>query len=440
MRLLSRFFIIFSMSLLLVSVTYAQPQTIILGEPIMGELTILQPTVTYSFEGREGDVIYFYISPANLDQSFYGRLFDANTNIVAETGGFPFVNNIVLPATQTYTLLIGNDNGEAGVFHVLVDFYQPTPIVLDTALSGNLVSSAQLGFYAIEATQGQLFRYSSTGSQLGVSIFDPLGDLQSFQGTFDSPFMMLSQFTQTGQYLIIISTSESNGLDYTFFLESVNPTPLIPSTPVAGTAEITSPPVFSFQSPAGKAWELNSMFNGDGDRRLFVAQLEGRPTWDIIVASDFGSGSNGNPRINPFIAPADATYYVWLEFGPYNDTTRYDYEVTLNSTTIFSLAPDVETTHTITSQTGALTFVYTTTAENQRIELDIKRISDTGAISLQILSPIDEVLFTTGRSMNAGLFDLDLPVAGLYRFVVNDVGYESPELTITIRLRQLQDK
>nr|MCU0481058.1 hypothetical protein [Anaerolineae bacterium] len=196
MRFISRFLIIFVISLLMVSVTHAQQQPISFGESVVGEITAVQPTVTYSFEGREGDVIYFYISPASLDQSFYGRLFDANSNIVAETTGFPFVHNVVLPATQTYTLLIGNNDNQTGSFQVLVDFYQPTPIVLDTALSGNLASSAQLDFYTIDAIQGQLFRYSTTGAQLGVSIFDPLGELYAFEGTYDSPLMMLAQFAQ----------------------------------------------------------------------------------------------------------------------------------------------------------------------------------------------------------------------------------------------------
>lgn len=440
MRFLSRFILVLSMAMLTIQVIVAQGDSIAIGATIQGEITATQPTMSYSFDGREGDVIYFYISPAQINQQFYGRLFDANSNLLIETGAFPFINNFVLPATQTYTLLIGNANNETGAFSLLVDFYQPQSLALDTTASGVLASSAHLGFYTLDVTAGTLFRYSTTGTSLGVSIVDPNGELVVFTGTYGSPLLMLGQFIQTGQHLVIINTDIPTGLDYGIFLELVEPIPLVAGTPVSGSNQVGDPPVFSFQSPAGKAWELNAIMPQDGDRRMFIAQLQDRFFWDVIIAGDVGSGANGNPRIAPFIAPADATYYVWLEFTSYNNARQYDYEVLLSSTTILSLAPDIETTHTITPETGAQTFIYNTTTENERIELTIRRISNTGAIQLQLLSPFDEVLMLTGRGLNGGTFDITLPVAGVYRFIVNDVSYEPTGLQMTIRIRQLQNK
>lgn len=440
MRFLSRCILFVTMALFTVQLAVAQGDTITIGATIQGEITATQPTVSYTFDGREGDVIYFYISPAQINQQFYGRLFDANSNLLIETGAFPFINNFVLPATQTYTLLIGNGNNETGAFSVLVDFYQPQSISLDTTASGSLSSSAHLGFYTLDVTAGTLFRYSTTGTSLGVSVLDPNGELLVFTGTYDSPLLMLGQFTQTGQHLVIISTDIPAGLDYGIFLELVEPTPLVAGTSVTGSRQIGDPPVFSFQSPAGKAWELNAIMPQDGDRRMFIAQLEGRFFWDVIIAGDVGSGANGNPRIAPFIAPADATYYVWLEFSSYSNASSYDYEMLLSSTTILSLAPDVELTQSITPETGAQTFIYSTATENERVELDIRRISDVGDVWLQVLSPTDEVINFFGRGFNGGTFDMTLPIAGVYRFIVNDISYAPTELQITIRLRQVQDK
>ncbi|MCL4254542.1 MAG: hypothetical protein KJ043_12290, partial [Anaerolineae bacterium] len=296
------------------------------------------------------------------------------------------------------------------------------------------------GFYTLDVTAGTLFRYSTTGTSLGVSVLDPNGELLVFTGTYDSPLLMLGQFTQTGQHLVIISTDIPAGLDYGIFLELVEPTPLVAGTSVTGSRQIGDPPVFSFQSPAGKAWELNAIMPQDGDRRMFIAQLEGRFFWDVIIAGDVGSGANGNPRIAPFIAPADATYYVWLEFSSYSNASSYDYEMLLSSTTILSLAPDVELTQSITPETGAQTFIYSTATENERVELDIRRISDVGDVWLQVLSPTDEVINFFGRGFNGGTFDMTLPIAGVYRFIVNDISYAPTELQITIRLRQVQDK
>ncbi|MCL4256512.1 MAG: hypothetical protein KJ043_22335, partial [Anaerolineae bacterium] len=138
MRFLSRCILFVTMALFTVQLAVAQGDTITIGATIQGEITATQPTVSYTFDGREGDVIYFYISPAQINQQFYGRLFDANSNLLIETGAFPFINNFVLPATQTYTLLIGNGNNETGAFSVLVDFYQPQSISLDTTASGSL--------------------------------------------------------------------------------------------------------------------------------------------------------------------------------------------------------------------------------------------------------------------------------------------------------------
>lgn len=440
MRFLSRFILVLGIAILTVQLAVAQGDTITIGAVAQGEITATQPTISYTFDGREGDVIYFYISPAQINQQFYGRLFDASNNLLIETGAFPFINNFVLPVTQTYTLLIGNGNNETGAFSVLVDFYQPQSITLDTTASGMLVSSAHLGFYTLDVTAGTLFRYSSTGASLGISILDPNGELAVFTGTYDSPLLMLAQFTQTGQYLVVISTDMVDGLDYGIFLELVEPTPLVAGTPVTGSRQIGDPPVFSFQSPAGKAWELNAIMPQDGDRRMFIAQLNDRFYWDVIVAADSGSGANGNPRIAPFIASADATYYIWLEFSSYNNATNYDYEMLLSSTTILSLAPDIELTQTITPETGAQTFIYSTATENERVELDIRRISDVGDVWLQVLSPTDEVINFFGRGFNGGTFDMTLPIAGVYRFIVNDISYAPTELQITIRLRQVQDK
>jgi hypothetical protein len=440
MRLLSRFVILLTICLLSVTVIHAQAEQIILGQAVRGEITAIQPTSTYVFEGREGDVIYFYVAAAQNNQQFSARLFDVNDNMLAETTRFPFINNFTLPATQTYTLLISDPNNGTGAFTVLVDFYLPTAIVLDTELSGSFASPAHLQFFTIDAQQGTLFRYSSTGTQLGVSVIDPQGELSSFQGMYDSPLLMLSQFEQTGQYIFMIHTNLPSGGDYRLFLQSVTPTPLVGGTPVTGSRQITNPPVFSFNSPAGKAWELNATLPPDGSRQMVIAQLDGRIWYDVIIAVDDGSGANGNPRISPFIAPADATYYVWLNYSPYDNATSYEYEVLLSSTTILSLAPDIETTHTITPTSGALTFVYAPAVENERIQVEIRRVSETGALTLQIVSPVDEVLFVNGRGMNGGVFDLNLPVMGIYRFVVNDIGYEPTELVITIRLSILQDK
>ncbi|MDX2075916.1 MAG: hypothetical protein SFZ02_05760 [bacterium] len=441
MRLLSRLVIMLMISLLAVTVSHAQTQQIVLGEVQTGEITALQPTITYSFEGRKGDVIYFYAATMRNDQSFYARLFDASANLLIETGAFPFVHNFTLPETQTYTILVGNVDDETGGFWLLVDFYEPTSIVLDTETSNTLPTPAHLHFYPIDVQAGTLFRYTTAAQQLGVTLLNPVGELASFQGMYDNPALVISQFEQTGQYLFIISTNLPDGVDYRLFLESITPTPLTAGTPVTGSTQIVDSPVFSFQSPAGKAWELNAIFPQDGDRRMFVAQLDGRFWYDVIIATDSGSGPNANPRISPFIAPADATYYVWLEFNSYESTvTNYDYEILLSSTSIISLAPDVEISHTITPETGSQTFIYTTTAENERIQLEIRRVSATGAISLQIFSPVDDVVFVLGREMNGAVFDLNLPVIGLYRFVVSDIGYDPTELTITIRLSQLQDK
>ncbi|MDZ4671340.1 MAG: hypothetical protein SH821_10760 [Phototrophicales bacterium] len=441
MRLLSRFVILLTICLLSVTVIHAQTEQIVLGQAVRGEITAIQPTSTYIFEGREGDIIYFYVAAAQNNQQFSARLFDANSNLLAETTVFPFINNFTLPATQTYSLLISDPDNGTGAFTAIVDFYLPTAIVLNTELSGSFASPAHLQFFTIDAQADTLFRYSSTGTQLGISVIDPQGELSSFQGMYDSPLLMLSQFEQTGQYIFMVHTDLPTGGEYRLFLESVIPTPLVGGTPVTGSRQINNPPVFSFDSPAGKTWELNATLPSNGSRQMVIAQLDGRIWYDVIIAVDDGSGANGNPRISPFIAPADATYYVWLNYSPYaNGVSSYEYELLLSSTTILSLAPDVETTHTITPTSGALTFVYSPAVENERIQVEIRRVSETGALTLQIVSPVDDVLLVNGRGMNGGVFDLNLPVMGIYRFVVNDIDYDPTELVITIRLSILQDK
>lgn len=412
------------------------------GEVVNGVLTPANLSTTFQFSGIAGDVIYFYILRENFDAYFYGQLFDADFQLIAQTESYPFAMNIILPSTDIYTLTIGTSEPIGGAFSFLIDFYTETEIMLDTEVTNRLPSPVHLGFYRIEAQAGQLFRYTANGNSLGISLFAPTGELASFQGTYNSPRLLLSQFEQTGRYTFVVNNAEPQGVNYSLFVESVTPIPLTASQPVSGVGTAFNNPVFVFESPSGKAWELNGQINNlESERRIFVAQLDERFWWDIVLASDSGSGANNDLRVSPFIAPVDGKYYVWLEFYPYNNSqTAYDYTVTLNSTSLISLAPDIDVTTTITPQTGAQTFLYTTTADDERVQIEIRRTTQTGAIAVNVYSPTDLILSVSGLEMNSAIFDLDLPLAGTYRFLVNDIGYDSNELGFTIRLRQLQNK
>jgi hypothetical protein len=67
----------------------------------------------------------------------------------------------------------------------------------------------------------------------------------------------------------------------------------------------------------------------------------------------------GFPRIEPFIAPEDATYYVVLEFDDYSDDDAVrDFSVTLAPSSLLSLSPGQPVEAKVTPETGNVVYAY----------------------------------------------------------------------------------
>ena len=184
------------------------------------------------------------------------------------------------------------------------------------------------------------------------------------------------------------------------------------------------PAVVTFETPAGKMWDINVVLPPNGSPFLSVYQFEGREYWEAEIASDWGTGPNGQPRIRPFIPEADGIYYIAVWFDHWEtENEAYDFELTVSPSTLLSIPNNSPIVGEISNETGIAQYAYQGTAGDS-IRVTFSKLSDDGTLSLSIYSTEDEVITFTGRSANSSRFDIDLPLDGFYEFVIQNASYE----------------
>lgn len=432
--------VLVSLALLFLFVGSAQAQDFLdlsYGQPVTGEITPLADRVNYTFNGSAGDLIYItMVSPDNdLVPEF--TLFDSAQNEVQvsdSTGPVAALGPIELPATDSFIVSASRASwsDSTGAYSIMVDratvtFYQP-----NTEVNSSLANPNSLAFLVMDGQAGDLYRLSVLGRSMAFIFAGSEAEDGVYEGIYDDPFVPMYQLPITGEYFAVVQSMSEDGTDFTLEFNQIVPQPLPATETLSGTLDSDNPPVFMFESGAGKAWEINATLPEDGDDYMAIYYLENRPYWETIVAQDFGSGPNGSPRIAPFVAPTDGTYYIMLEFNSYNpEELTAPYDINLQSSSIVTLAPDIETTGTITPDTGSTVYSFNGKT-GQGLNVTFKRLSETGVLSLYILSPEDEVITFTGRSAVSSSFDIILPVDGVYRFTVYDSDYNPTELEYSL--------
>jgi hypothetical protein len=420
---------------------FQSAETMNYGNAVSGEINDAQPNILYQFEGAEGDLIYInlLINPDELLPQL--RLIGVNgatLSGVSEYGQSLMLGPLALPETGTYGIEVGRpfDSSEAGAFQLRLDLATVTPLATNATFSGTLAGAGTAHFFEYPAQAGQFIATAVTAdAQIGLWVLTP-GQEYVIQGGFnDSWFSPLDPLPETGNYLIYVQTNVNAEVQFTLDIAAVEPIPLNSGETFTGSIAEFPPAVFVFESLAGSGELLG--FEGDNALEIFLADdLSG------VVVADYGSGVDGNPLLDPFIAPVDGQYYVVLYASDYDPATNLstDYALSLFPSTVISLAPGSAVTNTATTDGGRIRYSYRAAA-GETIRLTLAKTNDEGSAGLQIISPTNSVILEilNDQILDNASFEVTLPVEGVYMIDVYNTYYEPSSVEFSLLLEPVAE-
>lgn len=434
-----RAFLLMIVLLLGFAVPTAQAQeALTYGQVVSGEITAEQPLLEYTLDGVEGDTIYIFMHVPNGDLVPRIRLTALGGVLVGEAASNNALGALLGPfaleGTATYTIEVTRPDWAAdttGSFSLVVDQVNPIKLEPGVPYSGSLPNADTLAFFSYTGAADDIIRYRTAGSNLGVGVVLPDGTPAFYDGVYDNPNSLFNILPQNGEYTVYIQTSNSGSTDYTVTISPLAVFPLAEGAPVTGASAESDPVVFSFQSDMGKLVAINATVP-DADSRSLAIFPASEPCCDLI--RDYGSGPNGNPRIDPFIVPESGTYYVVLWYDLYSEeNATLDYEVTLGASTLISLSRGVDFSDTVTPESGVKTYSYDADS-GETMRLTLTQTSGEGWPSIRVTGPEGQIAYFEGSSVRSLTVEVVFPAAGLYRFEIGNVNYEPTAVEYTLRV------
>jgi hypothetical protein len=415
------------------------------GVVTSGQLTAMQNSINYTFEAANDAEVYITMLAMADGFDPLLRLFDSKSALVSESDyadTLALIGPLSLVAGEQYTVIASSQEWNESVdeFSIMVDNAGVVALTPGDEYTETLESSNQLHFLSFDAQAGELFGYDVYGNVINITVVSPGGQEIFDDGYFENPGLPLSQLPESGKYSVILHSLADGGTDYQLWVYDIEPIILASGDVLSGTINSQEPLIFAFDSQAEKTWLLESTLPDDGDRFMAILFLQDREWWDIRLVDDYGSGPGGNPRISPFIAPENGTYYVMLYFESWeSDDFSGDYTITIRPDTVLSLAPGTEVIGTITEDSGTMAYSYNGTAGEQ-IHLTFTRLSEGGSPLLAVYSQQGEVIVFTGYDVSNATIDVELPLDGGYRFVMQNIDFEAAEMQFSLLLERVESK
>lgn len=428
---MKRLILFFVMCLLVVSTTSAQGEPdefIAYDESRMGEFTNDDPTFTVGFEGAVGDVIYITALDQFVPVEF--TLLSPNGGQLAQSDN-TLIRNIELGSDGLYIIEFARPNwSEAeGEFIAHLGIYETESLNIEDdgwtlSYEGEFSDVGALQQFEVAFEEGELVSmilYSTNGA---ITMQSSTGEFILFEGIYDDPQIPLYRFSTTDTYTLTIQTSEPGDTEFGFYLFKRDSIALAVNEPIVAELDEGLPSVFTFESPAGKMWDINAILPQNGERFIALYQFDGRDYWAAQLEVDWGSGPDGQPRIQPFIPSDDGIYHiaVWYDDWETEDAV-YNVELVVSPSTLLSIPNDSPITGEIRNETGSALYGYRGKAGDV-IRITYRRLSDDGDLFLAIYSVEDEVISFTGRNARSGSFEVELPLDGFYEFTIQNVSYD----------------
>lgn len=394
----------------------------------MGEFTNDQTSVTVGFDGEIGDVIYITALDNQVPVEFI--LYSPGGGQLAQSDD-SLIRNIEFGTAGRYTVeFIRPEWSDAeGEFTAFVGYYELASMGVEDegetrSYVGELADVAALRQVQVDKTAGDLATIQTYGANLSLTIESPDGEPIYFDGVYSDVMVPLFQFPTTGTYIITVQTIEPDGTEMELYIYQRDPISVTANTPITGQLEEGLPTLFAFESPAGKMWDINATLPMNGDSFLAVYRFGNREAWETLIEEDYGSGPDGQPRIRPFIPAEDGTYYLALWYDDWDtEYDEYDFELTVSPSTLLSIPNNSPITGKINNDTGNAQYAYSGKT-GDKIIVTITRLSEEGVLSLAMYSTEDEVITFTGRDASSGRFEVELPLDGVYQFMIYNADYD----------------
>lgn len=428
---MKRWILIFVMCVLVTSLGFAQSElddSLSYGESRIGEFTNEDATYTLGFDGAVGDVIYIAALDDIVAVEF--TLFSPSGGQLAQSEN-ALIQNIELGVDGLYTIeFVRPEWSESeGEFTAHLGRYVLEPLVVeDEGLTlwyeGILSDAGALQAFHVDFEEGELVTVFAYGANSTITIQSPTGEFLLFEGGYDDPEIPLFFMPTAGTYTITVQTLETGGTELGFYLYKHEPQVISVNEPISDELEENFPEVFVFDSPAGKMWDINATVPQNGEGFLAVYRFDGRDYWATQIEVDWGTGPDGQPRIQPFIPSDDGIYHIALWYDDWGtDYEIYDYELVVSPSTLVSIVNNSLLTGEINNTTGNARYAYRGIAGDM-IRVTYRKLSGDGGLALGIYSTEDEVVTFSGRTASSGSFEVELPLDGFYEFSIWNSSYD----------------
>lgn len=428
---MKRLFFVLMMCLLGTSMVSAQndPDVIITyGESSIGQFTNDDPTFTMGFDGAVGDVVYVSAIDDQVAVEFVllsptgGQLAQSNNALI---------KNIELGVDGVYTVEFKRPDwsDSEGEFIAHLGRYAIEDLNVEDdgwtlAYEGNLADEGALQQFEADYTEGDMITIMLYVANGVITVQSPTGEFILFDGAYDDPMIPLYRIPVTGVYTITVQTIEPEGSDFGLYLFKHDPIVVTVNEPISDELDEGFPAVFAFESQAGKMWDINAIVPQNGERSIALYHFDGRDYWATQIEFDWGSGPDGQPRIQPFIPSIDDTYYIALWYDNYDTEEEvYDYELVVSPSTLLSVVNNTPLVGKISNETGTVQYAYRGNAGDM-IRLTYRKLSKEGGLGINMYSVDDEVITFTGRNASSGQFEIELPLDGFYEFIIWNTSYD----------------
>jgi len=428
---MKRLILIFILCLMSISPVFAQSElddSLSYGESRTGEFTHENTTLTLGFEGVVGDVIYITVVEDEVPVEF--TLLSPNGGQLAQSDNSA-IQNIELGIDGLYGIELVRPewSEDEGDFIVHLGYYTLETLVLEDegltlSYEGMLADAGALQPFQVDFEEGELITIFAYSTNSLITIQSPDGEYLLFEGAYDDPEVDLYHIPTAGTYTITVGTLEPDGTELAFELYKHEQRVITVNEPITGEINQDFPSVFVFETQAGKMWDINAVVPENGEGFLALYQFDERDYWATQIESDWGTGPDGQPRIQPFIPTEDGIYYVALWYDDWDtDDEIYEYELLVSPSTLLSLVNLSPLTGEINNSTGDTQYAYRGNAGDV-IRINYNKVSGDGGLGIAMYSSEDEVVSFSGRTANSGNFEVELPMDGFYQVVIWNSAYD----------------
>jgi hypothetical protein len=400
----------------------AQAQTALtLGVPATGAFSEQNSSQLYVFEGTAGDEVFVAVIPDPAAEIVARvEVYDAAgafiTQQVGSTDG-TIVPPFRLGTDGRYTIqVVRMATGEtAGSFTIRVDRAELRALVDGEAVQGALADASEVRFYSWEGRVQDLIGLYLEGIGGRAVVFTPSGE--PLTTIYDFAPADILELPEDGTYTLAVAT-ETWDVPFSLLARTVSPVDFQAGTGLTGEIDTRFPAIARVRLNAGDALDLRAALPADGDRSLAIVRLDGRESWESVLASSFG-GEGDALAIDGFVVPEDGDYYLVLEYTPWDASaqTAGAFSLAIDASALPSLTLGETYQGRVESGTFGVTHLYQGRA-GEAITITLERVSGLGTMGLIVASPTEVVLDLQSPGSDAITAEITLGADGYHRLVV----------------------